>query len=1390
MSPTVLGVEQLAQSIAARFADVLRDGPVSVDDNFFALGGHSLLAMTLAGQLGREWQADIGVARVLDHPTPRALAAWLLPRIGQREATATVAPAVPPDDTILSIGERSSWMLEHQASGTAAAQVPVLVHLRGALDAQRLLDALRTVVERDENFRVVFEVQDGLVRRRWLPAVPPGLNIGIAPGSVDAEQLTAAVNQFARLPFDLARGPLVRARLYRCVDTHHALLVVMHHIIIDEWALRRFFVAVSDTYCGVEAPVSEMHAAEASADVPQHDESTLRALAYWREQLADAASGVAIPADRRRPALPTHAGAVHRFHVGAQTLRQLRALAGARQASLFMVLMAAFQFLLHLASGQHDIVAGTAMLHRRDARRHARLGSFVNLLPLRTRGFGEGTFADLVDRVRASTIAALDHGDVGFDQIVAAVNPGRVASGTPLLGGLLVVREETLAPLALPGVSASTEVVDPGSARFDLTCTLEADDDGIAGWFEYGTDLFTAASMASLANAFVALLDNVAAKPEQPLAEIDAIDTGTRRWLLKTLNDTWQPLPQPALVHRLFESVAAQQPDAVALVDGEHSMSYHALDEAANGIAHQLRAQGVRHGEAVGVALPRGRALIASLLGILKAGATYLPLDLSYPAAQLSFMLGDAAVRTVIGNDAAAFSGRDLALIEPSLIGRSDPVEPAANSGGEDAAYIMYTSGSTGQPKGVRVPHRAILRLVCSKPFVRFGPDRVFLALATPSFDASTFEIWGALLHGARCVIAPDVAPDLHALRTLLQRERVTTLWLTAALFNAIVNADVSALAGVEDVLTGGEALSVRHVRLALQALPGTRLHNGYGPTESTTFACTGEIARDLAADAASGPIGRPIGNTAVVVRDHRGRVAAPGMPGEILVGGDGLALGYLGQPALTAERFIANPFADLATSPTLYRTGDLGRVLADGRIEYLGRLDRQLKIRGFRIEPGEVESALLRLPGVAQAAVIARPDPRGDLVLAAYVVGAHPGVEPAALRSALAAELPAHLVPASVTLLAELPRNANQKIDRDALPPPTDAHPPLAAVDVADVTVQAMLDVWRDLFKDPQIGARDDFFALGGHSLLAVQLFSMVERRFGRTLPMGRLWTHPTAESLAGLITDSSRPLHPLAVPLSSHASGAPLFVIPGLGGHPVRFQPLVARLNAGRPVIGLAYPGYDGSETPANSIEDIAAELLKAIDTVHPSGPVHLLGYSLGGLVAFEIARALQHRPDRTGLLVMLDAYAPGAAVRHGTLRRTWAHAAQAIEEGTLREITGALRTRVMRWVDRRTPKLPWLHRWAVGSPSDAAQRIRHANWMAAGMRYRAGPLRGAICVLRCAKDRYNRRAELNGWNALVDGPIDMHLLSMPHTALFDAEGIDELSHVMTEVLQPLER
>ncbi|MEO8125151.1 MAG: condensation domain-containing protein [Burkholderiales bacterium] len=597
ISPTILEFDQLAQSIAARFAAVLRDAPVGIDDNFFALGGHSLLAMTLAGQLGREWQAEIGVARVLDHPTPRALAAWLLPRIGEREATAACAPAAPLDDGTLSIGERSSWMLQHQASGTAAAHVPVLVHLRGALDAQRLVDALRTVVERDEIFRVVFEAQDGLVRRRWLPAVPPALDIGIAPGSVDAEQLTAAVNPFTRLPFDLARGPLVRARLYRCGDAHHALLVVMHHIIIDEWALRRFFVAVSDTYRGVEAAVSEAHDAEASANMPQHDASTLRALAYWREQLADAPSGVAIPADRRRPALPTHAGAVHRFHVEAQTLRQLRSLAGARQASLFMVLMAAFQFLLHLASGQHAIIAGTAMLHRRDARRHARLGSFVDLLPLRTRGFGEGTFADLVARVKASTLAALDHGDVGFDQIVAAVNPNRVASGTPLLGGLLVVREETLAPLALPGVSASTEVVDAGSAQFDLTCVLEADDDGISGWFEYGTDLFTAASMASLANAFVALLDNVAAKPDRPLAEVDAIDAGTRRWLLKTLNDTCQPLPQPALVHRLFESVAARQPNAVALVDGEHAVSYRALDEAANGIAHQLRAHGVRHGD-------------------------------------------------------------------------------------------------------------------------------------------------------------------------------------------------------------------------------------------------------------------------------------------------------------------------------------------------------------------------------------------------------------------------------------------------------------------------------------------------------------------------------------------------------------------------------------------------------------------------------------------------------------------------------------------------------------------------------------------------------------------------------------------------------------------------
>jgi len=326
-------------------------------------------------------------------------------------------------------------------------------------------------------------------------------------------------------------------------------------------------------------------------------------------------------------------------------------------------------------------------------------------------------------------------------------------------------------------------------------------------------------------------------------------------------------------------------------------------------------------------------------------------------------------------------------------------------------------------------------------------------------------------------------------------------------------------------------------------------------------------------------------------------------------------------------------------------------------------------------------------------------------------------------------------------------------------------------------------------LFKDAAIGARDDFFSLGGHSLLAVQLFSMIERRFGRALPMARLWTHPTAESLARLVAESSHPLHPLAVPMSSLGSGAPLFVIPGLGGHPVRFQPLVARMHAGRPVIGLAYPGHDGSVAPLDSIEGIAAELLAAIDSVHPSGPVHLLGYSLGGLVAFEIARALQQRPDRAGLLVMLDAYAPGAAVQHGTLRRAWAHAVEAFEAGTVREIAAALRERAMRWIDRRASKLPWLYRWAAGNPPDAAQRMRDANWIA-GMRYEAGPLRGAIRVLRSSTDRNHRRAELNGWNALVDGPVTMHLLSMPHHDLFDAEGIDELARVMTDVLLPLER
>ena len=646
--------------------------------------------------------------------------------------------------------------------------------------------------------------------------------------------------------------------------------------------------------------------------------------------------------------------------------------------------------------------------------------------------------------------------------------------------------------------------------------------------WECNSDLFDAATIARMMEHYQRLLEEVVADPAQAQSALPLATEAARRQLVVEWNDTTTAYPRDSTVHQLVAAQAARTPEAVAVICADKQLSYRALNRQANQLAHYLRKVGVGPDVLVGICVERSPEMVIGLLGVLKAGGAYLPLDPAYPAERLAFLLQETQAPVLLTQrhllERLPVHGARLVCLDTDWadIARESETDPAGRATAENLAYVMYTSGSTGQPKGVEIRHRGIVRLVCGAGYAYFGASETFLQLAPISFDASSFELWGALVHGARCVLFPGTMPAPQELGAVLQRDRVSTLWLTASLFNTVIDEAPEALPGVRQLLIGGEALSVSHVRWALTQLPGTQIINGYGPTESTTFTCCYPIPRHLPPAVSSIPIGRPIANTEVFVLDQHLQPVPIGMPGELYVGGDGLARGYHKRPGLTAERFIPHPFrAD--PGARLYRTGDLVRYLADGNLEFLGRTDQQVKLRGFRIEPGEIEAALARHPAVREAVVVMEEETSDDKRLVAYFV---PRQEPSPpiseLRSLLRAKLPEYMVPAAFVPLRALPLMPNGKLDRKALPSPERVRPELENGFVAPRSpVEARLaEIWTSLLGIEPVGVHDDFFALGGHSLLATQVMSRLRTTFQLDLPLLTIFEAPTIAGLALALT------------------------------------------------------------------------------------------------------------------------------------------------------------------------------------------------------------------------------------------------------------------------------
>jgi amino acid adenylation domain-containing protein len=1137
--------------IAAIWAEVLGIEQVGRSDDFFALGGHSLKAMQVLSRVRDALRVELPLRRLLEEPTVGALAGAVeaARRAGIPAHRPALVTAVRAGDLPLSFAQQRLWFLDRFEEGRPVYNLASAVRLTGALDVPALAGALREIGRRHETLRTSFHLAGGEGVQRVAPEPRLPLTCeDLAALSAGRRQkhLERQLREEAWRPFDLAAGEPVRARLFRLAPEEHALLLSFHHMVADGWSLRVLDRELGALYAALSAqagrrpsPLPELPVQYADYAVWQRSwlcGGVLADLLAAAQRRLEGAPGVLeLPTDRPRPPVPSGRGGCVVARLPQGVSRHVEAFGRSRGATLFITLLAAFEALLWRWSGQDDLILGFPVAGRDRRETEGLIGCFVNTLVVRQRIAGTMTFAGLLAGMRESFLAAYEGRDLPFERLVEEVVPRRDRGRTPLFQALLTVQEAPLQGADLPGLTLSPIAVPIDYVKCDVTLGAEPGAGGLRLSLSYAADLFDATTAGRMLAHLQALVVSAEGDPERPLEDLPLLGAAEAHQVLREWNDTARTGDGERGVHELFAAQAARSPRAPALVWDGGGLTYEELAARAAWLAGRLRAQGVGPESRVGVCLERSPELVVALLAVLQAGGAYVPLDPAYPAERLRLLLAVTGARLVIaaeGLPEGLVGMADLVRIERGAAA----AEPAPDvreggAGGDHLACVMLTSGSTGRPKAVGITHRNVLRLVRAPAYARLGPREVMLQLAPVSFDASTFEIWGCLLHGGRLVLAPAAVPSLAELGSLLERHGVTTLWLTAGLFHQAAEQADRVLTGVRQLLAGGDALSASHVRRALAAMaardPEARLVNGYGPTECTTFACCQAF---VAADGplCSVPIGRPIGDTAAYVLDAGLRPLPLGTVGELCLGGAGLARGYLESPERTAERFVPHPLASLP-GERVYRTGDRVRWTGRGVLEFLGRLDRQVKVRGFRVEPGEIEAALLAHAEVGEAAVVVRPDRSGDKSLVACVVAA-PGCElaPGLLRERLARRLPLALVPSRFCILSALPLTANGKVDARAL---------LAAVERLDgegeepgaagpervpprnPVEETLAGFWAALLGRREVGVHDDFFACGGHSLLAIQLASRVRDAFGVELPLRLLFESPTVADLAGVV-------------------------------------------------------------------------------------------------------------------------------------------------------------------------------------------------------------------------------------------------------------------------------
>lgn len=1400
----------IEEMIANIWAEVLRTSEITQTANFFELGGHSLLATKVVARIRLAMNVNLPLGAIFDSPTVAGLAARVntLVREGTNHAEAPLVPANwGSKPKPLSFAQQRLWFLDQLEPNSPFYNVPLAMRLVGPFDVIAMERALAGVIAQHESLRTTFELRGEepvQVVAAEIPLPLVQVDLTAMPDGLRAAEAQRLATEEARRPFDLAKGPLFRALLIKLGAEDHVFMANLHHAVSDGWSLGVLMNDVTALYeafrLGVPPQLQPLGLTYGDYAVWQRKYleggALERQLEYWKIQLAGAPPSIELPTDRTRPPVQTFHGLKRVALYRPELLTGLKAVSRSEGATLFITLLAAFNVLLSRYSGQKDIVVGTANAGRHHPDTEKIIGYFANTVVLRTDLEGTPSFRELVRRVRETTLQAFANQDVPFERLVEELNPVRDLSRSPVFQVMIIQQNAFERSSKFGSLKAVPYAAMGGAAKVDLLLSVSEDDGRLRCVLEYNVDLYDAATIDRMLENLGVILEDVVVNPAESVAEISLHQPSQLEQQVVTWNETAAEYPRDKCVHQLIEEQAARTPDAVAVVDRAEHITYRELNRQANQLACYLRGQGVKRGDRVGVYLERSLTLMVTLLAVQKSGAAYVPLDPAYPVERLKLVLEDADVACVVTlrslvDGMPKFTGRVIRLDrEAEVIGAANDENMDVGGTPEDSIYVIFTSGSTGLPKGVDVPHRGVVNLLTwMGKELTMGPGDVFPALASFAFDMSVPELYLALVTGATVLLAErHMGASGEDLAALLTKHHATVVHATPTTWSLLLDAGFTG-AGLKRCI-GAEGLPRELFSRLMHAAEGTPLYNFYGPTETTVWST---FHRFTNADETI-VIGRPLANTQVYVLEPNLQPVPVGVLGGIYIAGDGVTHGYFGQPELTDEKFLQNPFAPAGK---LYYTGDVGRYLPDGRIEYISRADNQVKLRGFRIELGEIESQLASHPLVRECVVIAREDHPGNKFLAAYLVAEDPQapVDTAELRAYLKEGLPEYMVPTGWLVLERLPLSANGKVDRKMLPVP-DA---IALKSIAGRTPQTpveirLANIWEELLHVMSIRLDDDFFNLGGHSLLAVQMMARAREAFGCDLPLTLLFGAPRLGDLAKLIqTERGKQPFKALIPIRKTGTKSPLFCVSRPNVNALGFIFLARHLSPDQPVMGLqtqmdkdgANWAYDQAE-----YEERAQEYIRVLRETYPEGPYLLTGYCEGAHIAFEMARQLEAMGHKVGMLAILDAW----PVENTVSRPKY------VLRSYLREFRKFRRQRLVEWLHTATGSI-FRRRNDESAPSMekpvdpaqanlAAQREEIARQVA--KRYWPGPdfvptmYSGRLTLFRTRKQLRVRINDYEmGWGQRVTGGVEVHPIGGLHGVLLREPSVMELAKKMQDCI-----